>query len=66
MKIGMKFEENGAEPIPITPSQDDFPWPHIAALAMHKLINLWNLQPLSTNINLKDEQSTSIKLQPKV
>jgi len=66
MKIGMKVEEHGSVSGPVIPSQDDFPWPHFASLALHKLINLWKLQPLLTNINLNDERSTSITLQPKV
>lgn len=54
--------DNGTSVKPKGPPQEDFPWPHFASLAMHNLINHWELQPISKVI--PDE--TSIKVPPKV
>jgi len=49
------------------PPQEDFPWPHFASLAMHNLINQWELQPIVTRTNTcVQENLTIIKPQPKV
>lgn len=42
--------------------QEDFPWPHFASFAMHKLINQWKTHPASTDIKLQDQSG----LLPKV
>lgn len=44
---------------------EDFPWPHFASLAMHNLINLWELQPavsrvISEEITNKTPQKVNI------
>ncbi|XP_015380288.1 PREDICTED: uncharacterized protein LOC107174011 isoform X2 [Diuraphis noxia] len=65
METEMEDGENGIVSKPKGPPQEDFPWPHFASLAMHNLIHQWELQPVSKAINLQEEQSNAIKLQPK-
>jgi len=36
---------------------DDFPWSHFASLAMHNLMNLWELQPISKDFPEKTKVS---------
>jgi len=33
------------------PPQDDFPWSNFASLAMHNLINQWEVKPVVTSAN---------------
>jgi len=49
----MGYGQNNGAPHFIEQPQEDFPWPHIASFAMHKLINQWKTQPTSTDINLQ-------------
>lgn len=58
----MEGSENGTTVKPKGPPQEDFPWPHFASLAMHNLINHWELQPITKAA--PDE--TSVKATPKV
>lgn len=53
----MDNRKYGTAQKPTEPPQEDFPWPHFASIAMHKLINQWNLQPDSDDISLQDKQS---------
>ncbi|KAF0742061.1 Uncharacterized protein FWK35_00023036 [Aphis craccivora] len=41
------------------PPQEDFPWAHFASLAMHNLLNQWQLQPDFTKANYLQEKSQS-------
>lgn len=58
----MEDSENDTTTKPKGPPQEDFPWPHFASLAMHNLMNHWDLQPCSKSIS----EETSIKPPPKV
>jgi len=60
MKTGMEDRENGSVSKPIRPSQDDFPWPHYASLAMYNLLQQWELQPSPRAINLQEKQLDAI------
>ncbi|XP_027851881.1 uncharacterized protein LOC114130973 [Aphis gossypii] len=56
MNVEREVGENGSVSKPKGHPQEDFPWPNFAALAMHNLMNQWNIQPV---------ESTVIKPQPK-
>ncbi|XP_008184601.2 uncharacterized protein LOC100573606 [Acyrthosiphon pisum] len=66
IEVDMEDGKNDTVSKPKGPPQEDFPWPHFASLAMHNLINYWELQPVSRDINLQDEQPNVIKSPPKV
>lgn len=38
------------------PLPDNFPWPHFASLAMHNLMEKWEIQPVSEAINLQEKE----------
>ncbi|XP_060855584.1 uncharacterized protein LOC132933289 [Metopolophium dirhodum] len=57
-----KYPVKKEAPNLIEPPQEDFPWPHFASIAMHKLINQWKLQPNSEDISLQDKRSFGIPL----
>jgi len=65
MNVEMEIGENGSVSKPKGPPQEDFPWPHFASLAMHNLINQWELQPVVTKANYVQEEPNVIKSQPK-
>lgn len=46
-------ENDGAPSKPKGPPQEDFPWPHFASLAMHNLINHWEILPTSKMIDVE-------------
>lgn len=58
----MEDSENGTTSKSKGPPQEDFPWPHFASLAMHNLMNHWELQPTTKVVS----EETSIKPTPKV
>ncbi|KAF0762341.1 mediator of RNA polymerase II transcription subunit 15-like [Aphis craccivora] len=41
--VELEVGENGSISKPKGPPQEDFPWPQLASLAMHNLINQWEL-----------------------
>lgn len=55
MDIDMKDSDNGTVPKPKRPLEEEFPWLHFASLAMHKLINHWELQSISKSNPLQEE-----------
>ncbi|CAH1726603.1 uncharacterized protein LOC114121455 [Aphis gossypii] len=65
MNVETEAGENGSVSKAKGPPQEDFPWPHFASLAMHNLINHWDLQPAVTRTNSVQEALTVIKPQPK-
>ncbi|XP_025191758.1 uncharacterized protein LOC112592009 [Melanaphis sacchari] len=65
MQVDMEVGENSSVSKPKGPPQEDFPWPHFASLAMHNLINQWELQPVVTKANYVHEEPNVIKSQPK-
>ncbi|XP_060854227.1 uncharacterized protein LOC132932054 [Rhopalosiphum padi] len=65
MEVEMEIGENSSVSKPKGPPQEDFPWPHFASLAMHNLINQWELQPVVTKANYVQEEPNVIKSQPK-
>uniref|UniRef100_A0A2S2NGM1 DRBM domain-containing protein n=1 Tax=Schizaphis graminum TaxID=13262 RepID=A0A2S2NGM1_SCHGA len=65
MDVKMEIGENSSVSKPKGPPQEDFPWPHFASLAMHNLINQWELQPVVTKANYVQEEPNVIKPQPK-
>ncbi|KAE9528551.1 hypothetical protein AGLY_012122 [Aphis glycines] len=56
MNVEMEVGEIDSVSKPKGHPQEDFPWPNFVSLAMHNLINQWNIQPV---------ESTFIKSQPK-
>ncbi|XP_050063677.1 uncharacterized protein LOC126552786 [Aphis gossypii] len=66
MNFKMEVGESGSISKPEGPPQEDFPWPNFASLAMHYLINKWELQSVFTRGNHVQKKSTVIKPQPKV
>jgi len=48
------------------PPPDDFPWSHFASLAMHNLINHWEINHVVETHNYVQKQSIVIKPRPKV
>jgi hypothetical protein len=66
MEVEMEIGENSSVSKPKGPPQEDFPWSHFASLAMHNLINQWELQPVVTKDNYVQEEPNVIKSQPKV
>lgn len=51
----MEDAENAIVPKPKGPPQEDFPWPHFASLAMHNLINQWELKSVLKSGSSQEE-----------
>lgn len=56
MKIDKEDGEIGTVSNTKKPLPDNFPWPHFASLAMHNLMEKWEIQPVSEAINLQEEE----------
>jgi len=56
----IKDGENGTVLKTKEPLHDNFPWSHFASLAMHKLINQWELQAVSKDINLQEQPKVKV------
>jgi len=63
MNVETEAGENGSVSKAKGPPQEDFPWQHFASLAMHNLINQWELQPVVTRTNCIQETLTVIRPQ---
>jgi len=66
MNVEMEVGKNDSVSKPNRPPQEDFPWPQFASLAMNSLMNQWKLQPVVTRANYAQEESSVVKLRPKV
>jgi len=62
----MDVGDNDTKSKPKGPPQEDFPWSYFAALAMHNLINQWEINPVVKTHNYVQDESTVIKSQLKV
>lgn len=53
----MNISKNVKSLKPKGPQQDDFPWSHFASLAMHKLIDHWEINSIEKN--MQDYKTTN-------